>query len=93
MTEKALQEAIREAALYLGWLYYHTFDSRRSPAGFPDVVLCKPPRFLVRELKTERGRVSPAQTEWLERLELAGLDVGIWRPSDWLEGRVLSELQ
>ena len=33
-----LAEHVRQAALYGHWLYYHTFDSRRSPEGFPDVV-------------------------------------------------------
>lgn len=50
--------------------------------GFPDLVLVKD-RVLFRELKTDRGRLSEAQHEWMAVLEGAGADVDVWRPSDW----------
>lgn len=83
MPEKVFQERIRTIAELGGWLLYHTFDSRRSNPGWPDVVLAHPTgRVIIRELKTMRGRVSPRQREWLQALERAGLDVGVWRPCD-----------
>jgi hypothetical protein len=51
MTEKQLQGAVVELAKRLGYLVYHTFDSRRSNPGWPDLVLCKPPRLIFAELK------------------------------------------
>ena len=42
----------------------------------------RPPRLVLAELKTEKGKVSPAQVAWLERLEqCAGVEVYLWRPS------------
>lgn len=51
--------------------------------GFPDlVILTRSHRVLYRELKSDTGRLSRAQREWLERLERCGQDVGVWRPGD-----------
>lgn len=68
MTERQLLEAIRALAKRLDWLVYHTHDSRRSEPGFPDLVLVRDARVIFAELKTQRGRVSPAQDVWLKRL-------------------------
>ena len=74
------------AAVPAGWMVYHTYDSRRSTAGFPDLVLVKPPVVVFAELKTEKGTPSKAQDEWLEQLGLCtDLSVHLWRPSDWDE--------
>lgn len=94
MSEDALLAQIKRLALDLGWLVYHTHDSRRSEAGFPDLVLVntKQRRALFRELKRMRGRVSPDQRIWLDALQLVGQDAAIWRPDDLLEERILAEL-
>jgi hypothetical protein len=39
MTEKQLQQLIIGACRWAGLLVYHTFDSRRSASGFPDLVI------------------------------------------------------
>lgn len=87
MTERHLQDNIVRLAKLLGWLCYHTHDSRKSTAGFPDLVLVRqyrqPGRALFAELKTERGRLSPAQETWCH-----ALGAHIWRPSDWLDGTI-----
>lgn len=94
MSEDALLAQVRRLAVDLGWLVYHTHDSRRSEAGFPDLVLvnAKQGRTLFRELKRMRGRVSPDQRIWLDALQLVGQDAAIWRPDDLLEERILAEL-
>lgn len=54
--------------------------------GFPDLVLVHPEqqRVIVAELKSERGKCSLAQTQWLEAFDATGqVEVKIWRPSDW----------
>ena len=79
MTEKQFQSHIVRVAKMRGWLVYHTFDSRRSAPGFPDLVLVRE-RVLFRELKTDKGRVKPAQKAWAEGLEKAGSDYKLWRP-------------
>lgn len=35
------------------------------------------------ELKTERGKLSDDQVAVIESLRSAGVDVRLWRPSDW----------
>jgi hypothetical protein len=66
---------------------YHTHDSRRSPSGFPDLVIVGD-RVLYRELKTAKGKVSDAQAAWLHALVLAGQDACVWRPADLLSGLI-----
>lgn len=46
--------------------------------GFPDLVMAKAGRCIFAEVKTETGRISPAQRVWIEALNGA-----VWRPSDW----------
>lgn len=85
MTEAQFQSAIITLATRLGWMHYHTHDSRRSVPGFPDLVLVHPikRRTLFRELKAMKGRVSAAQVQWLDALASAGQDAGVWRPDMW----------
>jgi hypothetical protein len=88
MNEREWQSAVVEFALLHGWLYYHTLDSRGSAAGFPDLVLVRAGRLLFVELKTTQGKLTPAQSLWLDRLRdvatTAGMpEVYLWRPADW----------
>jgi VRR-NUC domain len=53
--------------------------------GFPDLLLCKPGKIIVAELKRDEGRVTPDQREWLRTFELAGVEAYTWRPRDWTE--------
>ena len=92
MTEADLQACVETAAKLRGWRTYHTHDSRRSQAGFPDLVLVRGNHILWRELKTMTGRLRPEQHAWIDDLEHAGADVGIWRPIDWLNGTIDREL-
>ena len=68
MNEAALQQLLTDAAELNGWLVFHDNDSRRNAAGFPDLVLVKPPRVLFLELKSEIGRVRPEQHVWMDAL-------------------------
>ena len=89
--ERAFQEAVLQLARLHGWLAYHTHDSRRSQAGFPDLVLVRGQRVVFAELKSAKGRVRPAQRVWLDRLEAAGAETYLWRPSDW-DGSIVPAL-
>lgn len=89
MTEKMLQGAVVNLAKLLGWRCYHTFLSIRSTPGFPDCCLVRGERLVFAELKSELGKVSQAQTEWLDALEqVPGVEVFVWWPTDWLSGRI-----
>lgn len=94
MTEAVLQTRVLAHARVLGWLAYHTHDSRRSAPGFPDLVLVHPAqgRVLYRELKTQRGRLRPEQRQWLDALTAAGGDAAVWRPIDLLTDRIQHDL-
>ncbi len=75
------------------WIVYHTYDSRRSTPGFPDLVIVKPGLTVIfAELKRETGKLRPEQVVWIKNLKMAdGVDVYVWRPSDWeLVVRILS---
>lgn len=91
MSEDALQARVIALAKELDYLAYHTYNSRRSQPGWPDLVLgsLSRRRLVIRELKTSRGRVSPAQTAWLLVLRACGVDAGVWRPMDLLDGTIL----
>ena len=93
MSEAQLLNAVRTLARSLGWRTYHTHRSEGSEPGFPDLVLVRGPAILWRELKTETGVLNQAQRGWLADLEAAGQDVDVWRPVDYLEGRVADALQ
>jgi len=87
MSERQLQSAVVELAGWLGWMTYHTHDSRRSNPGFPDLVLVKGNTLLFVELKSAKGRLTPEQTEWLRALGFVA-SVATWRPCDWTSGEI-----
>jgi hypothetical protein len=84
MTEAQWQRTITDLAETLGWLVYHTYDSRRSEPGFPDLVLVRAgDRVVFAEIKRETGRLTDDQAQWWWALERAGAEIYVWRPSDW----------
>lgn len=95
LTEKQFSQQVVDLAKMLGWRIYRTWLPIHSPAGFPDLVLLKPPRLIFAELESEKGQTTPKQDEWLEDLRAAstrqdhcgmpehvGFDVFLWRPDD-----------
>lgn len=85
---KLVQHGVRRA-LDANVLYYHTYTSRYSPKGFPDVlVLYSSGRLVVAELKRENAKPTPEQVAWLNAFSLITLDVYLWKPSHWLSGEI-----
>ena len=83
MRERDFQRMVQDAAGYLGFMTYHTHDSRRSNPGWPDLVLLKQGRMICLELKTEKGRIRPEQEVWIAELaQVPGVTARIVRPSD-----------
>jgi hypothetical protein len=82
ISEGEFQAKVIEFAKAHGWLHYHTYDSRKSVAGFPDLVLVRG-EVIWAELKDEKRKVSDEQKEWLEALRVAGQKAYVWRPRDW----------
>lgn len=94
MPEDELQGHIVEAGKLIRWHSYHTFDSRHSVPGFPDLVMVNEfqQRVIFSELKKQIGRQSASQLRW-ERLLRAvvpavRIEFYLWRPSDWLDGSI-----
>lgn len=82
-TERNLREQVRSLCGIYGWKMAFTQYSLRSPKGFPDLVLLRPPRLIFAELKSETGKTRPDQDAWLDTLrELPGAEVFLWRPTD-----------
>lgn len=84
-SEAGMQETITQAAQLLGWVVYHTHDSRHSAAGFPDLILARAGHIFAWELKGERGVVSRDQERWWQELgagALGLLEARVIRPAD-----------
>lgn len=93
VTEGQFQEDVILLARRLTVLAYHTYDSRRASAGFPDLVLAGRHGLIFAELKTEGGHLSGRQRNWKWMLTAAGADWQLWRPADWLSGRIETEIR
>lgn len=89
MTEAQLQANVEAALTRFRWSWLHDRDPRRNRAGFPDVLAARAGVVVGAELKTERGRTSPAQEQWLRDLGAHGY---LWRPRHWLDGTILDIL-
>lgn len=93
MLEADLRENVRAACKVMGLEYYFTYDSRRSPLGFPDYTIWGAGGLIFRELKTDKGRLTARQQAVGQSLLAAGADWAVWRPADWSSGVITSQLQ
>jgi hypothetical protein len=73
------------AAKEQGYMIFHVHNSRRSPEGYPDLTLAQPGKpLLFIETKTNMGKVTKAQMQWLEILARTEKpETAVWRPKDW----------
>ena len=97
VSEKDFQGAVITLARYNGWKVMHPYSSFRTTPGFPDLTMVRDGRLIFAELKTNTGRLSPAQKEWGQLLRKVALETTnnltepgvvkyfLWRPSDWDE--------
>lgn len=93
MTEADFLNQIIELAHLYQWRVQHVRPAWsnkgwRSPiqgdSGFPDLVLMKPPRVILAEVKSNKGRLSPEQRDWVTALDICpGVETYIWRPRMW----------
>ena len=82
LTEKEWLALVVELARTLGWLCFHPFLSIRSERGWPDLSLVRE-RLVFIELKSDKGRTTPAQEKWINALKEAGAEAYVFRPADW----------
>lgn len=102
MSEKTLQSRIVDRAKRRGWDVKHVgkgiaaFDATGAPIfvstakSFPDLFLLHPAqkRPLAIECKKEDGEYEPGQLEYLQLLNLCGIDAVTIRPSQLRDGTV-----
>ena len=83
VTETDLREQVRDLCKLFGWKMYFSWTSLHSPRGFPDLVLACPERkrVIFAELKSDKGKLTPEQVEWLDVLGKCGQEVYVWRPA------------
>lgn len=82
LTEREWQAQVVAIARLYGWQVHHHLISYGSAAGWPDLAIGRAGRVLFVELKTDAGKLRPAQRTWLGLLAVAGCEVGVWRPAD-----------
>lgn len=99
ITETELQKDVIDMAQSFGWHACHFRPARvkerdgseswRTPVqghkGCPDTILARDGVVLLWECKTEEGKLTTAEAEWLAA---AGTKGRVVRPSDWLSGDV-----
>lgn len=94
MSEADLHNVIMRLARLTGWLAYHTYDSRKSEPGFPDLILVKGETLLAVELKRQARKPNSSQQHWLAALGIVKqVEAYTWRPSDWLDGTIERRLR
>ena len=90
-SERSFQGRVLRVAKEHSFRTYHTERSDGSAPGFPDLVMVRPQsatrpgRLLIVELKSQRGKLTKDQAEWLSLLRhsIPGLEVYDWHPADW----------
>lgn len=86
VTERDLENYVKDLAKVFGYERYHTWLPIHSPAGFPDDVLCRPPRLYLWELKSEKGKLTPLQERWGDLLSACTeIQYRVVRPGDLAE--------
>jgi len=85
LSEKAFSQQVFDLAVLTGWrvVRFPAWRPTGTTPGFPDIVAVRGGRLLFAELKTETGKLTPVQREWLWGLAEAGVEVFVWRPSNW----------
>jgi Holliday junction resolvase len=86
ISEADFMAQIVDAATKTGWAVFHVYDSRRSAAGFPDLVLVRGATLIFLECKSAKGRVTPAQQRYIDQLkQVRYVYADIARPEDWTD--------
>jgi hypothetical protein len=88
--EKQLQRTVEQVLTTLGFLWFHDRSLqhatvRSTNPGFPDICAVHPVSgvLVFIELKSERGRMRPAQLEWKDALERSNaIYIGPVKPSE-----------
>ncbi|MCX7003542.1 MAG: VRR-NUC domain-containing protein [bacterium] len=79
-SEKLLQKAVSKWLREQGCIVLHVVGFFAASAGWPDCLVVAPDgKFLMIELKTQRGTLRPMQTTFIEKAHRAGHNVIVAR--------------
>jgi hypothetical protein len=90
ISEQAFLQQVKSLAYIYGWAFHHQAPMRTprgniitgGSVGFPDIVMAHKIRGVIfAELKTDKGKTTAAQDDWLERLQ-PHVECYLWRPCD-----------
>jgi hypothetical protein len=73
--------------------HFHVLTRKGMRPGWPDLVIIGPRKVLYRELKSERGALTPDQRRVGSLLTRAGCDWAVWRPRDLCSGVIPDQLR
>lgn len=82
--ESNLRRLMRDYHLY----GFHARVAIGSEAGWPDWVIIGPGGILFRELKSQRGELTPEQRSVGSKLAKVGMDWAVWRPQHLFDGTI-----
>lgn len=83
--EKDFMADVVAKAKQFGYRVYHTLDSRKCAAGFPDLCIAGRGKLIFAELKVGNNQPTAAQLSWLEDIRSSGTPAFCWWPKDWPE--------
>ncbi len=91
MPEAQLQAEVARLCRRLGGYHMNPNTKHRSePRGPASTIIGR--TIIYRELKSQFGRLTREQTAVGYRIQAAGGNFKVWRPSDWLDGTIAAEL-
>jgi hypothetical protein len=90
ISEKEFMALIVREAKAKGWKVMHHFDSRKSEKGWPDLFMVRGNRAIALECKTDTGKPTQDQLDWIVALGRTGIAADIVRPCHW--DRILKAL-
>lgn len=85
LSEKEFMSQVIQLAQLFRWKIYHTHNSRKSVAGFPDLLMLRGAKMIVAELKVGRNKITSDQADWLTWFRVAGAKSYLWTPDHWSE--------
>ena len=107
VSERDFSKSVEDLLKFYGWQFVHFRPARvmrhgketyetayTGNKGFPDYFCTKPPRILIFELKSETGKLSQEQKDWIDLLKSCQQpnmnlyktcdfpEVYVWRPDE-----------
>lgn len=91
LSERDYQQQIIDLARSLGYRVKHDMPARTkngkwvtpvTETGWPDLVMWRPPRLLMAEIKGPKTELTPIQHDTIVQLVACGVEVWLWRSGE-----------